>query len=72
MSEIGRTVDFLKNCPFMSLEDYRWKYSVPYIRLMGVDFTRVHYLTEKQAQNRKSKRIDGSNITSDLGIPIFG
>lgn len=56
----------------MSLEDYRWKYSVPYIRLMGVDFTRVHYLTEKQAQNRKSKRIDGSNITSDLGIPIFG
>lgn len=65
-------VDFLKANPFVSMEDYKWGLSVPMIRLMSIDNTRVHYLTEKQAQNRKFKRIDGSNITSDLGIPIFG
>ena len=65
-------VDFLKANPFVSMEDYKWGLSVPMIRLMSIDNSRVHYLTEKQAQNRKSKRIDGSNITSDLGIPIFG
>lgn len=65
-------VDFLKANPFVSMEDYKWGLSVPMIRLMSIDNTRVHYLTEKQAKNRKSKIIDGSNITSDLGIPIFG
>lgn len=64
-------VDFLKANPFVTMEDYRWKLSVPLIRLMSMDNTRVHYLSEKQAKNRKSKRIDGTNLTNDLGIPIF-
>lgn len=74
MSEIGRMVDFLKANPFVSMEDYRWKYSVPYLRLMAADNTRVHYLTEKQAKNRKTKRIDGTSpiLLNDLGVPIFG
>lgn len=74
MSEIGRMVDFLKANPFISMEDYRWKYSVPYLRLMAVDNTRVHYLSEEQAKNRKSKRIDGNKplLLNDLGIPVFG
>ena len=74
MSEVGRMVDFLKANPFISMEDYRWKYSVPYLRLMAVDNTRVHYLSEEQAKNRKSKRIDGNKniLMTDLGIPILG
>lgn len=74
MSEIGRMVDFLKANPYMTMEDYRWKYSVPYIRLMTVDNTRVHYLSDEQAKNRKSKRFDGNKpITlTDLGVPVFG
>lgn len=74
MSEVGRMVDFLKANPFISMEDYRWKYSVPYLRLMAVDNTRVHYLSEKQAKNRNSKKIDGnkSMLLNDLGIPVFG
>lgn len=66
-------VDFLKANPFVSMEQYRWELSVPMIRLMSVDNTRIHYLTEKQAQNRKSKVYDGKNgeMLSDLGIPIF-
>lgn len=74
MSEVGRMVDFLKANPYMSMEDYRWKYSVPYIRLMTVDNTRVHYLSEEQAKNRKAKRFDGNKpiALNDLGIPVFG
>lgn len=64
-------VDFLKANPFVTMEDYRWKLSVPLIRLMSMDNTRVHYLSEKQAKKRKSKRVDGTNLTNDLGIPIF-
>lgn len=65
-------VDFLKANPFVSMEDYKWRLSVPMIRIMSIDNTRVHYLTEKQAKNRKSTKIDGSNLMNDLGIPIFG
>ena len=64
-------VDFLKNCPFMSLEDYRWRYSIPYIKLMGIDFTRVHYLSENQAKKKGATKINGAeDLMNDLGIPL--
>lgn len=74
MSEVGRMVDFLKANPFVSMEDYRWKYSVPYLRLMAVDNTRVIYLSEEQAKKKKAKKYSGnSNVElNDLGIPVFG
>ena len=74
MSEVGRMVDFLKANPYMDMEDYRWKYSVPYIRLMAIDNTRVHYLTDEQAKKRNSMRIGGNGqiALNDLGIPVFG
>jgi hypothetical protein len=65
-------VDFLKANPFVSMEDYKWKLSVPMIKLMSMDNTHIHYLSEKQAEKRKSKVIDGKNLTNDLGIPIIG
>ena len=63
-------VDFLKANPFISYEQYRWGLSVPMIRLMSTDNTRVHYLSEKEVKNRKTKVVDGKNI-NDLGLPIF-
>ena len=74
MSEVGRMVDFLKANPFVSMEDYRWKYSVPYLRLMAVDNTRVIYLSEEQAKNRKAKKYSGNGQVelNDLGVPVFG
>lgn len=51
-------VDFLKACPFVTMEDYRWKLSVPMIRLMMMDNTHVNYLTEKQVAKRKGDAID--------------
>lgn len=73
MSEIGRMVDFLKANPFVSMDDYLWRYSVPYIRLMAADNTRVIYLSEEQAKKQttaKYGRGSQTNLT-DLGIPIF-
>lgn len=74
MSEVGRMVDFLKANPFVSMEEYRWKYSVPYLRLMAVDNTRVIYLSEEQAKNKKAKKYNGDNQVelNDLGVPVFG
>jgi hypothetical protein len=64
--------DFLKAHPFISLDDYMWKMNPCLIKLMSIDNTRVHYLSEKEKERRKSTYIDGSNLTNDLGMPIFG
>lgn len=64
-------VDFLKAHPFVTMEDYKWKLSVPMIRIMSFDSTRVNYLSEKQAARKKAKYVDGSDLMSDLGVPIF-
>jgi hypothetical protein len=64
-------VDFLKANPFVSMEEYKWGLSVPMIRLMSMDNTRVHYMSEKEKQMKKSTIIDGGNALNDLGIPIF-
>lgn len=66
-------VDFLKAYPFVSMEDYKWKLSVPMIKLMCADNTRIHYLSDKEKERRKGRVIDGSNgsLMNDLGIPIL-
>jgi hypothetical protein len=65
-------VDFLKNNPYVTMEDYMWKLNPCLIKLMTIDNTRVHYLTDKERERKKSKVFDGSkSITNDLGIPIL-
>lgn len=75
MSEIGDMVDFLKANPFMTMEDYLWKYSIPMIKIMGMDNSHVNYLSEKQAKNRGVKTVDVNNMSveelnNDLGTKI--
>lgn len=75
MSEIGDMVDFLKANPFMTMEDYLWKYSIPMIKIMGMDNSHVNYLSEKQAKNRGMKTVDVNNMSveelnNDLGTKI--
>jgi hypothetical protein len=67
-------MDFLKAFPFISQEEYKWKFSLPMIKLMSADNTRVNYLSEKQAEQRKSKTIDKDNINvlNDMGYKVFG
>lgn len=68
-------VDFLKANPFMTIEDYMWKYSIPMIKIMGMDNSHVNYLSEKEAQNRGVKNVDVNNMSveelnNELGVKI--
>lgn len=64
-------VDFLKANPYVSMEDYKWRLSVPMIRLMAMDNTRVNYLSEKQVKQKNATKIDSvEDLMNDLGMPI--
>lgn len=65
-------VDFLKANPFVTMEQYKWGLSVPMIRLMSIDNTHVHYLSEKERKFKDTKVFGkGDTKFNDLGIPIF-
>lgn len=66
-------VDFLKANPYVSREEYMWKWTVPQIRLASYDFTHVRYLSEEEAKMKNAKvyDLDDGVIKNDLGIPIF-
>ena len=75
VSEIGEMVDFLKANPYMSIEEYRWKYSIPMIKIMGMDNSHVNYLSEKEAERKKGRLINMSeksveDLNNDLGVKI--
>ena len=68
-------VDFLKANPYMSIEEYRWKYSIPMIKIMGMDNSHVNYLSEKEAERKKGRLINMSeksveDLNNDLGVKI--
>lgn len=64
-------VDFLKANPFVTMDDYKWGLSVPMIRLMITDNTRIHYMSEKEAQKENAVVInDADDLMNDLGISI--
>lgn len=71
--------DFLKAFPFVSMDDYLWKYSVPMIRIMSSDASYTLYLTEKQAKEYERYRdehcpvgyTDPDKLMNDLGLPVF-
>lgn len=66
-------VDFLKQNPYVTRDEYMWDWSVPQIKLASYDFTHVRYLSEEEAKMRNAKvcDLDDGNIKNDLGIPIF-
>lgn len=71
VSEVGDMVDFLKANPFVSMEDYKWRLSVPMIKIMSMDNTHINYLSDKQIERRNSKVIGNGAKLNDLGLPIF-
>lgn len=71
ISEVGDMVDFLKANPFVSMEDYKWRLSVPMIKIMAMDNTHINYLSDKQIERRNSKVIGNGAKLNDLGLPIF-
>jgi hypothetical protein len=72
VSEIGIMMDFLRSNPFVTMEDYKWKLSVPMIRLMSADFTHIEYLSEKEQKMRGAVVVNSAeDLLNDLGAPIF-
>ena len=65
-------VDFLKANPYVTMEDYMWKMNPCLIRLMSVDNTRVHYLSEKESKKKSAVVIDDANaLLNDLGVSVL-
>lgn len=66
-------IDFLRTNTWCSQEEYKWRMTVPQIRLASIDFTRIEYLSDSQKRNDKLKDatvLDDANL-NDLGIPIL-
>lgn len=54
-----------------TIEDYKWNLNPRMIRIMCADNTRVHYLSEKQAQRKNAVVIDSADdLMNDLGMAI--
>ena len=78
---IGEMADWLKANPTFSMDDYLWKISVPFAKIMQSDQTSVAYLSEKAANEfrRKTKPKnknngvydDPSEFAAAIGIPIL-
>lgn len=66
-------VDFLRQNPYVTREEYLWEWTIPQIRLASYDFTHVRYLSDKEAGKRKKeeKYDNPKDFVNDLGIPIF-
>lgn len=54
-----------------TIEDYKWNLNPRMIRIMCADNTRIHYLSEKQAQRKNAVIIDSADdLMNDLGMAI--
>lgn len=69
-------IDFLKAVPCVTRDEYLWSWTVPQIQLALFDQTHVEYLTEKQAEIEKARRLghiysSAGTFANDLGIPVY-
>lgn len=66
-------IDFLKNNPTVTKQEYLWEWTVPQVRLASYDFTHVKYLTEEEKKKKKAKVVNSlDDLKNDLNMPIFG
>ena len=69
-------IDFLRANPYVSKEEYLWKWTIPQVTLASLDYSHVEHLSEEQAKAEKNRknavRIDNvMDLVNDLGIPVF-
>lgn len=67
-------IDFLKNNPWCSQEQYKWSLTIPQIKLSSFDFSHVETLPERNSGGHTINIESGDDVRnlSDLGIPILG
>ena len=73
-------IDFLRANTWCSQEEYKWRMTVPQVRLASMDFTHIEYLSDEEKKNKQNKNLknatvldsaDGNTNLNDLGIPII-
>lgn len=65
-------IDFLRENPYVTREEYLWEWTISQIRLASYDFTHVKYLSEKEAKKKNAVVIDNADdLLNDLGMPVF-
>lgn len=62
----GQMMDFLKNFPFVSKEEYLWEWNVAQIALATADATHI----ETKRDKKNGMVIDGTNMNK-AGITIL-
>lgn len=54
-----------------SMDDYKWTLNPCMIKIMCADNTRIHYMSEKEAQKENAVVInDADDLMNDLGMSI--
>lgn len=54
-----------------TIEDYKWNLNPRFIRIMCVDNTRIHYMSEKESKMENATVIDNADdLMNDLGMNI--
>ena len=73
-------IDFLRANTWCSQEEYKWRMTVPQVRLASMDFTHIEYLSDEEKKNQQNKNLknatvldssDGCTNINDLGRPII-
>ena len=70
-------IDFLRANTWCSQEEYKWRMTVPQVRLASMDFTHIEYLSDNEKQNESLQNatvingVEDLKNLNDLGIPIL-
>ena len=64
-------IDFLRANPFVSKEEYMWKWTIPQITLSSIDFTRVEYKKEKKDNKEVEHKKDKSKVSQPKNAEEF-
>ena len=58
-------IDFLRNNPYVTKEEYLWRWTVPQVMLASMDFSHEIYVKKKE----KKERIDSvEDLIKDFGM----
>lgn len=64
-------VDFLKNYPYVTIDEYKWRLNPAMVKVMQYDFTHVNYLSESEVEMRNARDITNEGLMNDLGVKIL-
>ena len=55
-------IDFLRANTWCSQEEYKWRMTVPQVRLASMDFTHIEYLSDEEKKNKQNKNLKNATV----------